>query len=98
MECRTACGACCIAPSITGAFYGMPDGKPAGVVCVHLDELMRCKLFGDSRRPALCDAFRAEPAVCGGNRVEALQALALLEVRSAPDRANDKNRSGRICD
>lgn len=84
MECRNACGACCIAPSITVPFFGMPDGKPAGISCVHLDVQMRCVLFGDPRRPELCDAFAAEPAVCGGDRAEALINIAQLERLSDP--------------
>ena len=42
MKCREACGACCIAPSIKQPFFGMPLGKPAGEVCVHLLEDMGC--------------------------------------------------------
>lgn len=84
MECRAGCGACCIAPSIAQPFHGMPAGKPAGVVCVHLGEDMRCKLFGDRRRPALCDAFAAEPSVCGSTRAEALVNIAELESLSEP--------------
>ena len=85
MECRPRCGACCIAPSITGAFYGMPDGKPAGVPCTHLDDQMRCRLFGDPRRPALCDQFKAEPAVCGDSPAQALRIIEQLEILSKPD-------------
>lgn len=84
MLCRPGCGACCIAPSIARPFHGMPGGKPAGVPCVHLDEDMGCRLFGDARRPAVCDAFAAEPGVCGKNRDEALATLARLEVISLP--------------
>lgn len=84
MDCRPGCGACCIAPSIVRPFYGMPAGKPAGVACAHLDEAMGCRLFGDPRRPALCDEFSAEPAVCGSNRDQALQLLQQLEVVSLP--------------
>jgi Fe-S-cluster containining protein len=84
MECRQTCGACCIAPSINQPFYGMPRGKPAGVRCVHLDESMRCRLFGNFRRPALCDAFVAEPSICGEEREHALVILAELEVLSSP--------------
>ncbi len=87
MQCRHACGACCIAPSINQPFYGMPNGKPAGAPCVHLDADMSCILFGDERRPALCDAFTAEPTVCGDNRGEALARLAQLELLSRPDAA-----------
>ena len=84
MECRTHCGACCIAPSIAEPFYGMPAGKPAGVACVHLDAQMRCEIFGDVRRPALCDRFQAEPAHCGSDREEALQLLFVLEQATSP--------------
>ncbi len=85
MQCRESCGACCIAPSIRQPFFGMPDGKPAGVPCVHLADDMSCRLFGDSRRPLLCHEFAAERALCGDNRAEALQRLQLLEVSSAPE-------------
>ena len=79
MKCRDGCGACCIAPSINNGFYGMPDGKPAGQPCVHLDAAMRCKIFEDPRRPALCDRFAAEEWVCGENREVALIRLMELE-------------------
>ena len=85
MQCRTDCGACCIAISIGLPFYGMPTGKPAGIPCVHLSPAMRCVLFDDARRPALCDAFMAEREYCGDNREEALLRLAQLEVQSLPD-------------
>jgi len=90
MECRTDCGACCIAISIGQPFYGMPGGKPAGVPCVHLSPAMRCRLFGDARRPALCAAFLPEREFCGDTREEALQRLGQLELQSLPD----KVRSG----
>lgn len=79
MECRAHCGACCIAPSITRPFHGMPAGKPAGVRCVHLEEDARCGLWGRPERPATCAAFRPEPAVCGSDREEALRLIGLLE-------------------
>ena len=84
MECRSGCGACCIAPSIAQPFYGMPDGKAAGVRCAHLAGDFRCLLFGDPRRPALCGAFAAEGAICGTSREHALYNLQHLEVASAP--------------
>lgn len=84
MRCREGCGACCIAPSIVRGFYGMPDGKPAGVRCVHLDLLQACRLFGDPRRPALCAAFLPEASLCGNNREQALSKLQYLEVLSSP--------------
>lgn len=85
MQCRSACGACCIAPSINQGFYGMPDGKPAGVPCAHPDAQMGCRLFGDPRRPALCDDFKAEALICGDNREQALRILDELEILSKPE-------------
>ena len=54
MKCRVGCGACCIAPSISSYIPGMPNGKPAGVRCIQLDENNYCKLFERSERPAVC--------------------------------------------
>ncbi|MAD45864.1 MAG: hypothetical protein CMI02_06895 [Oceanospirillaceae bacterium] len=79
MQCREGCGACCIAPSISSPIPGMPDGKPAGVRCVQLDENNLCKLFGLPQRPAVCGRFEAEEAVCGNNREEALIIIEELE-------------------
>ncbi|QTF91258.1 YkgJ family cysteine cluster protein [Halomonas sp. BM-2019] len=79
-ECRPGCGACCIAPSINSPIPGMPQGKPAGVRCVQLDAQNLCRLFGDSRRPALCERFQFEAALCGGNRDEALARIDALEI------------------
>ena len=73
------CGACCIAPSITSPIPGMPNGKPAHTRCVQLDNDNMCKLFGDSRRPAVCEAFTAQDYVCGQTREEALILLTELE-------------------
>jgi len=85
VQCRDACGACCIAPSIRTSFYGMPEGKPAGQRCVHLTATLRCALFDDPRRPKACAAFAPEAAVCGATRDEALQLLSDLEHASAPE-------------
>ena len=84
MQCRPACGACCIAPSIKTPFHGMSHGKPAGVTCVHLDAQMRCRLFDDPRRPALCAAYAPDRDSCGDDRQEALVRIEALERRSAP--------------
>jgi len=84
MQCRSGCGACCIAPSINQAFYGMPDGKPAGMRCVHLDDSLACALFADARRPAACSAFMPSEDVCGRNAEEAIIILERLEQASRP--------------
>jgi Fe-S-cluster containining protein len=79
MNCRTNCGACCIAPSITSAIPGLPHGKPAGVRCVQLGEDLRCRLFGLPERPAVCSSFKSMADVCGMSGSEALLLLSGLE-------------------
>jgi Fe-S-cluster containining protein len=79
MECRTHCGACCIAPSISSSIPGMPHGKPGGVRCIHLSEELSCMIYGQPGRPAVCDKFQADAEVCGTTREEALMLLGKLE-------------------
>lgn len=79
MDCRLGCGACCIAPSISSPIPGMPNGKPAGVRCIQLDEKNLCKLFGKQERPQVCHKFKACSDVCGKTSQEALDNLTLLE-------------------
>jgi hypothetical protein len=62
----------------------MPDGKPAGVRCVQLDELERCRLFGLPERPSVCASLRPSPSMCGVNRTQALLRLARLERQTRP--------------
>ena len=62
----------------------MPQGKPAGMACVHLSEAVGCLLFNDPRRPAVCADFQPDVMVCGENREEALYLLQSLELRTAP--------------
>lgn len=78
--CRPGCGACCIAPSIHSPIPGMPEGKPAGVRCVQLDERNLCRLFGDPSRPALCERFGFDETLCGSHREEALERITALEL------------------
>ena len=84
MDCRSGCGACCIAPSISSPIPGMPGGKPAGVRCVQLNENNRCLLFGDHRRPSVCTGLRPGPEMCGSSTAEAMVYLADLERRTRP--------------
>lgn len=79
MECRPNCGACCIAPSISSAIPGMPDGKAAGVRCIHLTDNNQCAIYDHPDRPTVCDLFKADPAVCGVDRNEAIMLLGMLE-------------------
>lgn len=57
----------------------MPEGKPAGVRCVQLDERNLCRLFGRPERPAVCAQFSADPEVCGASGEQALRLLGDLE-------------------
>lgn len=84
MHCRTACGACCIAPSISSPLPGMPNGKPAGVRCVHLTADYRCELFGKPERPAVCRALQPSQEMCGHDRRDALIYLIWLEHETSP--------------
>ena len=79
MKCRRKCGACCIAPSISSPIPGMPEGKPAGIKCIHLTDDFRCSIFHDPDRPEVCHKFRPDPEVCGTSREEALMILGGLE-------------------
>ena len=84
MNCRSACGACCIAPSITSPIPGMPGGKPAGVRCVQLDPANRCRIFGRPERPAFCAGLTPSAEMCGASREHAMVWLARLEEATAP--------------
>jgi Fe-S-cluster containining protein len=85
MQCRVGCAACCIAPSISSPIPGMPQGKPAGVPCVQLDDAGRCRLFGRPERPAVCLSLRPEPEMCGSDRSDALRRLHALEIATGRD-------------
>lgn len=84
MECREKCGACCIAPSITSPIPGMPNGKPAGVRCIQLDENDRCKIFGHKDRPNVCGGLQPSTEMCGVCTKEAMEYLTLLEKLTSP--------------
>ena len=77
--CRQRCAACCIAPSISSPIPGMPNGKPAGVPCVQLDETFQCRLFGLPERPAVCTSLQPSPDMCGSDREYAMEFLQRLE-------------------
>jgi hypothetical protein len=86
MNCREYCAACCIAPSISSPIPGMPQGKPAGVACVQLDESLRCRLFGRPERPAVCQSLQPSAEMCGESPQHALRWLGRLDAQTAPPR------------
>lgn len=77
--CRPGCGACCIAPSISSPIPGMPEGKPAGVRCIQLNELNQCMIFGKPGRPAVCESLQPSMEMCGETREYALHYLSRLD-------------------
>jgi hypothetical protein len=85
MECRSGCGACCIALSISSPIPGMEGGKAVGERCIHLMDDYKCALFGKPERPPVCSAFKAEPLFCGTNRDEAMKILLSLSDSSTND-------------
>jgi Fe-S-cluster containining protein len=85
LSCRAGCGACCIAPSISSAIPGMPEGKPAGIKCIHLDDEYRCRIFHDENRPSVCASLLPNKEMCGDNREEALSYLNELEQLTKPE-------------
>jgi hypothetical protein len=76
--CREACGACCIAPSISSL------DKPAGEPCIHLDRELRCRVFGRPERPACCGGLQPSEEMCGDSRTAALAWLDALEAATRP--------------
>ena len=78
MECHENCGECCVILSISSPIPGMPNGKPAGIKCIHLTEERKCDLFGKLERPKVCIDFLAEPLFCGESPEEAKKILSSL--------------------
>lgn len=81
ISCRKGCGACCIAPSLSSAIPGMPQGKPAGVRCVQLSPDNLCLIFASADRPVVCASYRASED-CGSTREEAMLLLEDMESRT----------------
>jgi hypothetical protein len=58
--------------------------KPAGQRCVQLDELDRCKIFGQPERPAVCASLQPSELMCGDSREQAMRWLGWMERETAP--------------
>ena len=85
MQCRSNCGACCIAPSINTPFIGMPNGKPANTACVHLDlSTFQCAIWQTPHYPEVCQKFQAEESVCGESQAQAITIIRALESVTHP--------------
>ena len=69
----------------------MPQGKPAGVRCVNLDEDNLCRVWGTAEYPEVCRRFPAMADTCGNDAVEAVRLLARLEEHTAPGEGASKS-------
>ena len=68
----------------------MPNGKPAGVRCIQLDNENRCMIFGKPERPAFCGSLQPSAEMCGDDtlknpREHAMLWLDTLEKITAPN-------------
>ncbi|EOC4159630.1 TPA: YkgJ family cysteine cluster protein [Enterobacter hormaechei] len=84
MDCRSDCGACCTAPSISSPIPGMPQGKSANTRCVQLSESNLCMIFGSPLRPKVCSGLQPDAEMCGSTRQQAITYLLELEALTAP--------------
>ena len=62
----------------------MPNGKPAGVRCIQLQDDNRCGIFGRPERPACCGGLQPSEEMCGSSRQQAMLWLDELERATAP--------------
>ena len=85
MNCRPGCGACCIAVSISSPLPGMPEGKPAGVRCIHLSEKGYCLIHDRQEYPQVCHNLSPSREMCGDSFEEAMRYLSELEAKTTPD-------------
>jgi hypothetical protein len=60
----------------------MPDGKPAGVRCLHLTDDHRCRIY--DKRPEVCRRLKPSREMCGETTEEALRYLIELERLTQP--------------
>lgn len=86
MECRKGCAACCIVISISSSIPGMPNGKPAGIRCIQLNDNNECTLFGNENRPKVCLTLQPSLLMCGQSNEEAFNNLIELEQLTMPYR------------
>jgi Fe-S-cluster containining protein len=86
MECRKGCAACCIVISISSSIPGMPNGKPAGIRCIQLNNNNECTLFGNENRPIVCLSLQPSLSMCGQSNEDAFNNLIELEQLTMPYR------------
>jgi uncharacterized protein len=63
----------------------MPNGKPAGVRCIQLNNENACKIFGQPERPAFCASLQPSLEMCNETREQAMIWLTNLENLTRPN-------------
>jgi hypothetical protein len=63
----------------------MPEGKPAGVRCVHLSPENICTIHDQDNYPAVCRNLTPDLEICGTNFREAMELLRDLEELTKPE-------------
>jgi hypothetical protein len=63
----------------------MPNGKPADIPCIQLTKDLRCKLFGDNKRPRVCLNLKPSIDMCGSTTEDSFTYLQELEELTKPD-------------
>jgi hypothetical protein len=56
----------------------MPNGKPAGVRCIQLNDSSQCMIFGMPERPAFCASLKPSEEMCGDETVEQPREYAMI--------------------
>lgn len=68
----------------------MPNGKPAFVRCVQLDEENRCRIFGRPERPSVCSTLQPQREMCGESNEEAFSILQTMELKTNPGSGQER--------
>jgi len=84
IACRKGCGACCIAISISSPLPGLPNGKLAGIRCIHLTDQNVCAIHNQPNFPVVCRNLQPSREMCGSNFDQAMAYLTLLEQQTKP--------------
>ena len=56
----------------------MPNGKPAGVRCIQLNDNNQCMIFGLPERPAFCASLQPSVEMCGDESIGQTHEYAMI--------------------
>ena len=55
---------------------------------MQLDDELRCMIFGQPERPAVCGSLQPDELMCGDSREQAMRWLGWMEAETAPVQAS----------